>query len=208
MSVLERIKSGLGKGVDRVVGLFRPKTPLLDVATEFTRYFLADAIELRAKAAKPPETAADVSSKALSEYKEKLEAEIKQELLNPQIGADTRALLEKYLADTKLSSAVDGNVQSFKGLTELLVIPWQFKPGWKKQFEIEVFLGLVLRAIQQVALNIIRTEYPLTLPPKLVPDEVLAAIRRILLRVEKVQDCFQQRSKSRARKTWRQSYEY
>jgi hypothetical protein len=192
MSLFERLKNGVTKATDYFVGLFRPQSATLDLPTEFTRYFLSDAIELRLKAAKTtPENAETVRANILSEYKDKVDAEIKQELLTPHLKPESRTLLEKYLADASLSNAIDDTVsQAGEVLLESLVMPWQFKPRWKKQFEIQLFLGLVMRAIQQVALNVIRTEYPLRLPPEPVPDEAQSAIRRILLRLEKVSRLF------------------
>jgi hypothetical protein len=177
----------------RLIGSEPPEltVPLI---SDIMRYFLSEAIEDRVKflaggAAGQEETLRDEVSR---EYSERVEEAIRQELKAHSQRWAHFIEMEKRLADIKLSTPFNDDIFATReSLIELIREPMVFFPGRFGSYEALVLAGVFLRAIQQVTLDIVRIDYPATAPGTEVPPDAQKVVRKILGRIDKLQQLFQ-----------------
>ena len=178
---------------NRLIGLEPPESDVL-LIPDLTRYFFSEAIDHRVKSladgvASQEESYRDAVNR---EYQTRVEQAVRQELKTYSIGWPCCAELESRLNKIKLPTHFNDDLFARRAsVIEFMRKRMVFLPGRLDRSEALVVAGSFLRAIQQVALDIIRVEYPPTAAGTEVPPGVQDIVRRILARVEKVQRLLQ-----------------
>ena len=194
MSFGSKIHSSYHRSVaylSRVTG-FEPPELTVELTPDITRYFLSEAIEDRVKFLADGTAGQEESYRAevTREYRERVELAIRQELQAHWDRWPCFTEIENKLDLIKLPTEfTDDLLGTRAALLEFMRGRMVFFPGRLGSYEALVLSGIFLRAVQQVALEIIRAELPAT--GQEVRPTVPDIVRRILGRVEKLQRLLQ-----------------
>ncbi len=170
----------------RVIGL-EPPERTVEFIPDITDYFFSEAIDDRVKylASGAVNQEKSFREEVTREYGARVEEAIRQGLRIQPRPWERFVELDNRLAKVKLpasfSNYVDGARES---ILEFMTIRGTFCQGRLELSEAVTAFGIFLRAMQQVALDIVRVDYPATGTGTEVPRSAEEVIRRILVSVE------------------------
>jgi len=161
---------------------------------DITRYFLSEAIEDRIKFLSREVTNQEptIRDEVTSEYRLRVENAIRQELKAQSHLWIHFVEVETRLGQIKLPSQFNDDIfETREALLEFLRQRMVFFPGRFAPYEALVVAGILLRAIQQVTLDIIRVDYPPAGPDKEVRPNAQKLVRKVLGRLDELQRLLQ-----------------
>jgi len=193
MPLYLKVQAAYHRGMAYVARLFgsEPAEVTVPFIPDITRYFLGEAIADRVRcladgAANQEESFRDeVNREYCARVEEALRRELKAQSKRWTRFNDVEKDLSNIKLPRQLSDDVFANQQCVVGF---LRVRTMFFPGRFGSYEALVVAGIFLRAIQQVALDIIRIDYPAAGPDT---DDVEAVVRRLLARLDKLQQLLQ-----------------
>lgn len=178
---------------NRLIGLEPPESDVL-LLPDITRYFFSEAIDHRIKRLADGVASQEeyYRGEAIREYENRVEQAIRQELKAYANQWTCCAELENRLSKIKLPTHFNDDLfRRRASVIEFMRSRMLFLPGRLAYHEAIMVAGIFLRAVQLVALDIIRAEYPPTSAGTEVPRSVQDTVRRILARVDKFQRLLQ-----------------
>ena len=191
MSITQKISSLFHRfiGYVNTKWLGQPQQLNVDLIPEITQYFLSAAVEDRVKfLARDDQTQEETFRPVvLREYNARMEDALKIELKQNFARCPALVEIEKSLTTCKLPmNLTDELLASPTSLWQVLRTRGAFTARRLRSHEAQVLFGIILRAVQQFTLDIVRVDYPAKGKGTDVPAEAQKIIRQILRRVDKI----------------------
>ena len=191
MSITENISSLFHRFISYVNTKWLGQAQQLnvDLIPEITRSFLSAAVEDRVKfLAREDQTKEDTyRPEVLGNYKTRMEDKLRIELKQNFVRGSFLVDIEKHLTDCKLPmNLTDELLASPTSLWQVLKTRGSFGTRRLRPHEAQVLFGIILRAVQQFTLDIVRFDYPPKGKGTDVPAETQKTIRKILRRVDEI----------------------
>ncbi len=161
----------------------------VDLIPEITRYFLSAAVEDRVRfLARDDQTQEDTFRPfVLREYNARIEDGLRIELKQNFSRCPSLVEIEKNLTGCKLPmNWTDELLASPASLWQVLRTRGAFTTRRLRPHEAQVLFGIILRAVQQFTLDIVRVDYPAKGKGTDVPAEAQQIIRKILRKVDEI----------------------